>query len=325
LIQPNREILDKYLNVSPNSLTIRELQSFVREINDEYLDSIESLVDQLTKLLIDRNAFTHRYNLEWSPINDTVNIHQDTDHDLENKIKAYEERLKAELNQEQEVKKYIGFVSDVQNKAKDIKIVLDKIISERLIVLIEPIKETIIEVMNCYLKDEGKGISIDFSVPDLTEDTNSKGLSIMLKYNESGTVTDPSKYFNTYRYKLFCYVCRMGLLIAYRKHYKVNLPIVIDDAFYSSDYVNIVLFEETMKKILSILGKYISDAPLQLILFTHDIHIFNSVSNALQRVDTETILMRLFSFTEAQDSRNYRNLGYKLERIPDSSSRIVVN
>ena len=68
--------------------------------------------------------------------------------------------------------------------------------------------------------------------------------------------TTPDIYFNTFRYKLFCLITNLSLAIAVRKKYNINLPLVIDDIFYSSDYNNKLSFSKFLEKIIILFNKH---------------------------------------------------------------------
>ena len=193
IIQRNRELLDKYFSISINSLTIREVQSTVRDIKIDYYDSMITLVDQFASLLRKRNAIVNGYNAEKSDIDNIAKVNQDNEIELTNKIKSFEERLAKIVHDMQEINNYLAFVIEVQVHSKEVKRVLDMRISEKLVGLVEPIRETFKEVMDSYLVNDS--LCIELFVPDLTEDNSNAGISIMLKYEQSEVRIDPSKYF----------------------------------------------------------------------------------------------------------------------------------
>lgn len=103
---------------------------------------------------------------------------------------------------------------------------------------------------------------------------------------EIKTVT-PDTYFNTFRYKLFCLMVSLSLALATRKEHKINLPLIIDDIFFASDFISKNSFAEFLQKVIQLFYKQTPDMPLQIILFTHDDLIFRSAIDAVDNFSFE--------------------------------------
>lgn len=80
------------------------------------------------------------------------------------------------------------------------------------------------------------------------------------------TVT-PDMYFNTFRYKLFCLMVSLSLALATRKENKINLPLIIDDIFFASDFVSKNSFAEFLQKVIQLFYKQTPDMPKNSIDF----------------------------------------------------------
>ncbi|MDD4310241.1 MAG: hypothetical protein PHO32_07660 [Candidatus Cloacimonetes bacterium] len=294
-----------------STLSIKEIYDLSRAIRYELTRIYPSTFSELSKLIQDRNATLAKLATP-QPENGKNNEDED-ENVIKARIKLYQNELDQKEQELTEATRFFGTMDKVKKDSEDIKKIVDGRIIKWLSNLLEPLQITIENVMNDYLKDDD--LEINIQKPVFNEDENiRRDLSIMLKRKAGGQLIDPARHFNTYRYKLFCFAVNMGLLLAYRKQYKINLPIIIDDAFYSSDYVNLVLFQDTIKKIIYLFSKHTPNMTMQMILFTHDLCIFKSVSNALSYQQKDLLLYKLFSVNQGENKGNYVSLGYKLPK-----------
>jgi hypothetical protein len=131
----------------------------------------------------------------------------------------------------------------------------------------------------------------------------------------------------------------ISVVVAARKNSGINLPLVLDDVFYASDYSSKTTFKQFIKTILGIFRKYNSEMPLQLILFSHDELVFDSALDAFAEFETlkavlpsnpildaqwmnpiehRTIFARLFSSKDVEETPTesefgkYWDLTYKI-------------
>lgn len=79
------------------------------------------------------------------------------------------------------------------------------------------------------------------------------------------------KYFNTFRYRLFCFSLQVVVNLKMMKKYNFSFPIVFDDVFYANDYKNkkelYRFFKVLESQSATILGE---EKKLQFLFFTHD-------------------------------------------------------
>lgn len=121
------------------------------------------------------------------------------------------------------------------------------------------------EVMELFLmKDERMSLSFD-------KQEGIFSMNIMFQCEDGREVSfTPEKYLNTFRYKLFCMTLKMSIAFAMKKFYEINFPIVLDDIFYSSDFVH----RGRVKAFFSLLfdkhKTLFPDENLQIIFLTHD-------------------------------------------------------
>ncbi|MCD7936238.1 MAG: hypothetical protein LUG98_05200, partial [Tannerellaceae bacterium] len=134
----------------------------------------------------------------------------------------------------------------------------------------------------------------------------------------------PKKYFNTFRYKLFAAMLNIGVSFAMKKRNNLNVPLVLDDVFHSSDFKNKIYIQHFINSIIKSHDRIFRDGylPLQLILFTHDEMIFHSIKEEMERnrdidieSDTEPLLrfFRLLDYKDAEPNNELQinNLVYE--------------
>jgi len=104
------------------------------------------------------------------------------------------------------------------------------------------------------------------------------------------------------------------------------LPLVLDDVFYASDFENRTTIEEFITKLFDLFKEFTPDKELQLILFTHDQLIFESIIKATMTKSIENILFaKLFRHEEAELEGDFKNLVYRLPAyIPYSYTQPIV-
>lgn len=133
------------------------------------------------------------------------------------------------------------------------------------------------------------------------------------------------KYFNTFRYRLFCLTLQAVLNIKLMKNESFLFPFILDDVFYANDYRNkrelFKYFEQIRKYAKETLG---DSQKLQIIFFTHDEQIVSCFSTKfLSNDDDQTAFVRLAQpnfaehfeckeITQNGNKEKYYNLYFKL-------------
>jgi len=258
---------------------------------------------------------------------------------------ASELQLKSIENEILRLTNIINTISEIKLQAGEFATTLSNSVNKLVATSFEPIKETIEEILSSYLKDDKVKLKIKLDEKFIDSDTESKVTTIVAEIQRQNTETgeleihSPSKYFNTFRFRLFCTMVSISVVIAARKNSGINIPLVLDDVFYASDYNNKITFQEFIKTMLSLFKKYNNEMPLQFILFTHDELVFdsaldaiadfeekeeNSTSNILENSEwnspilNRTIFARLFPAKDIESSStksplgDYWDLSYKL-------------
>lgn len=99
----------------------------------------------------------------------------------------------------------------------------------------------------------------------------------------------PAKYYNSFRYKLYCISIKVVMAYMTMKVNQMNAPLIFDDVFTASDFdntINITKFFEILFKVFENFGLGTRNE-LQIILFTHDEVVMNSLSDIIDVLDEE--------------------------------------
>lgn len=307
---------------------VKENDSFYNETFMQFLSSIELYRQKRATLLIEVEKSISLKSNELGIIEKKAILEKEIreftlqlEKVEENIIKNTEELNKAQIIYQQ----YLDIKDDVKKYIPFIKAAIDKHVNEAF----DSIEDILLKIMNEYLKNEIERDKIalvlekDPIVDEETGEITSEILAIRLNHPEKGKLS-PSKYFNAFRYKLFAMAVGLSVAIASRRETKVNMPFVWDDIFYASDFERRLTVENFIKTIFKIFETYSKDIPVQLILFTHDELIYNSILNALIDINKaeETIFARLLPHNDNENRNNYLELTY---RMPDKLPQYVLD
>lgn len=177
------------------------------------------------------------------------------------------------------------------------------------------------EVLNNYINIINRILPPVFSkyfdkdINGITANVSEDGFTIEVKIEtcnplnkEISSSTEPRKFLNTFRFKMFCFVLKFALTCCIKKFHKVNFPFAIDDVFDASDFENRTdigrLISDLKEKHDSIEG--LSDLPMQLIFFTQDNVIAEAIRVKYYPVD-EIKFSCLFDYYEAKESDKTHN------------------
>ncbi len=200
-----------------------------------------------------------------------------------------------------------------------------------------PVKLVVEEILESYFKSDKRnvGISISKQPEDIDEETGEVLSEIItasiVHYNNEFPPQAVSKYLNTFHYRLFSTMVSVSIAIASRINTRVNLPLILDDIFYASDFENRATIEQFLKEIFKAFKVYTPDMPLQLIMFTHDQLIFESAIKALYEIDgishNDVAFAKLFQYSESKQMDGYKNLIYRFpEYFPEKlTKRVATN
>ncbi len=220
---------------------------------------------------------------------------------VESEIKRLTEQLEStkkrinELNpQIVKLQKEVTLVKRIKSELEGFIPLFDNEVNELINTAFDPIQEIVEAILRDYLKEENLKLVIAKKENKLIIDDQEVINNIIvanLEYLDHETVeiktVTPDMYFNTFRYKLFCLMVSLSLALATRKEHKINLPLVIDDIFFASDFISKNSFAEFLQKVIQLFYKQTPDMPLQIILFTHDDLIFRSAIDAVDNFSLE--------------------------------------
>lgn len=175
----------------------------------------------------------------------------------------------------------------------------------------QPIKLAFSELLNPHLKDDGVEIRtdyVDITVEDgknegVKEEVKQECIRIRLKYIDQNIKVEPffpSRFLNTFRFKLFTVALKISLACAAKIIYNENWPILIDDIFDSSDFNNRTYINRFIENIVeghnSLMRQNSKNYPLQLIFFTQDDVIGTSVYKGLDNKNEPAQLYRIYDY-----------------------------
>lgn len=262
----------------------------------------------------------------------TLKLEQEIN-EIKNSILSLEKRnsdLKPELENANKIVGYFDRIkSEIINynlKFNDRK---DKLVAEAF----EPMKNTIEQIMNDFIS-KNENIKLEIKLEDYNykvdgEQYTSKIIIAKIIDLKSNKETTPDLYFNTFRFKLFCLMISLSIALATRIKYKINLPLVMDDLFYASDFINKISFTEFFKELIKLFHKYTPEMSLQFILFTHDDLVFTSAIEAIEEyseiendlIIDKTLITRMFDVKDKEEipskfenGENFWNLLYQLPK-----------
>ncbi|MFY8186801.1 MAG: hypothetical protein ACOVLC_02465 [Flavobacterium sp.] len=196
----------------------------------------------------------------------------------------------------------------------------------------EPIQRIVNNILDKYLYVENRPATLKFEMkPESWDEETGEVISeIITAYIEpldkTQSAQEVNKYFNTFHYRLFCTMVGISIAIASRKNTGINLPLVLDDVFYASDFENRATIEEFITKLFELFKEFTPDKELQLIIFTHDQLIFESIIKATTRNNIQNILFaKLFKHEEAVLEGDFKNLVYRLPSyVPYSYTKTLI-
>ena len=186
----------------------------------------------------------------------------------------------------------IDTINEIKLKTGEFAKILDLEVNKLVANSFEPIKETITSILSEYLKEE-ENVSLQIRLDEKpsTDNPESTVTTILAEIQRKNTQTgelethSPSKYFNTFRFRLFCTMVSVSVVIAARINSGINLPLVLDDVFYASDYNSKITFRQFILTILKLFKRFNGEMPFQFILFTHDELVFDATLDAISEFE----------------------------------------
>jgi len=242
---------------------------------------------------------------------------------LENDIRNFEQQIKdAEkiiFESEKEALKFQEqqqLFDTIKSETRELQKAIHAKLSLEVEQAFDPIKSTVEQILDYYFQLSGRKIKVEIEKkPEVDTETGevlSETISASIIF--PGTDEKPievNRFFNTFHYRLFCTIVSISIAIASRINTRINIPLILDDVFYATDFENRITIERFIKSIFQLFERYTEDMPLQLILFTHDQLIFESALKASNKNKIETLnFAKLYKQEFAKQEDDYLNLIY---------------
>lgn len=238
---------------------------------------------------------------------------------LEQQVIASNKRIQ---NSEIELKSYReqqAVFNAIKDEAKTYTTHFHALLSKEVQQAFAPIRLIVEEVLEDYIKKENREIYLSIQMQPEELDTETGDIlseiitATIVPKDKSQPPLPVNKYFNTFHYRLFSTMVGISIAMASRINTKINLPLVLDDIFYASDFTNRATIERFIKELFDIFEKYTPTLKLQLILFTHDQLLFESAIKATSKERVENIAFaKLFPYAKAKDKGEYKELVYQI-------------
>ncbi len=213
------------------------------------------------------------------------------------------------------------FLEKIKIEATEYLKVVHAVLNKEVEKAFAPIKLIVEEILQLFIDRDRRNVDLEISKePESFDEETGEALSevITAKVIKKGSESPPqsvNKYLNTFHYRLFLTMVGISIAIASRSKTRINLPLVLDDIFYASDFENRSTIEDFLRKVFVAFNMYTPELKLQLILFTHDQLIFESAIKAVSENSIDNIsFAKLFPYNEAKEEENYLNLVYRLPK-----------
>ncbi len=193
------------------------------------------------------------------------------------------------------------------------------LLSKEVLQAFAPIKLIVEEVLETYINHDKREVELEIKMKEEEIDTETGEVlseiitALIVPKDKSLQPLPVNKYFNTFHYRLFSTMVGISIAMASRINTRINLPLVLDDIFYASDFENRATIEMFIKELFEVFEKYTPQLELQLILFTHDQLIFESAVKATAAMKVMNIAFaKLFPYNNAKDKGDYKELAYRM-------------
>ena len=234
----------------------------------------------------------------------------------------------AEQNLEKNEEKHNKFqekkeiYEEIYSETEEYQEVFSYIINKKVNESFKLIQDVVEDVIQDYFEMQNRDakLVIDKSPDEVDAETGEVLSEIIIAYVSENGNNDSripvSKYFNTFHYRLFSTMISISIAIASRKITGINIPLVLDDIFYASDFENRSSIEVFLKALFISFRKYSDgDMPLQLILFTHDEILFESAERVINEIDfleeENLIFTKLIPTKISKIEGGYKNILYR--------------
>ncbi len=239
--------------------------------------------------------------------------------DIETQIKTAKTRIKAIETEIENNSIIIKSFQEIRDEIIAFQEILEGIKNKEVNTAFEPIKDITETILKEYFEAENRNVKFSIDKKPIADEETGEILSeiIVAKITRTGFPNEeplsPNKYLNTFHYRLFSAMVGISIAVASRIRTEINLPLILDDIFYASDFMNRTTIERFIRHLFQVFEKYTPEQPLQLILFTHDELIFDCANNTIIENNLPKVAFaKLFHYSEAEERGNYKELAYRI-------------
>lgn len=298
---------------------ISENLTFLKTDLKVFINSIKPFIEQRESLLKNAESRIINNTQKQTLVEQLVRIKQEISA-AEKTIIDSEGRIKTNNKEIEKLQDHLALYETIKQETSEFQNILSIKLSDEVNKAFAPIKLVVEEILEYYfneIDDRQVRIVLKKEPDKIDEETGQVLSEIIVAYavlNDEDKGTLPiKKYLNTFHYRLFSTMVGIGVAIASRLNTGINLPLVLDDIFYASDFQNRATVENFIKELFNIFKRYTPDKELQLILFTHDELIFESIIKTCIENKIENIKFnKLFLPSKALKGQESYNLLYSL-------------
>lgn len=301
------------------------LYSYFENQKDYIQIELNSFISELSKFAENRNLLIQKteaqlaQSLQSKTIFEQIVTIKNEIVSLEHQIANSDKKIQNSNNELKTYREQQAVFNAIKDEARIYNTSFHTLLSGEVQQAFAPIKLIVEEVLEKYLKSDNRDVELEIKMKedDVDSETGEVLSEIITAYivpkDKSHPPLPVNKYFNTFHYRLFSTMVGVSIAMASRINTKINLPLVLDDIFYASDFENRATVERFIKELFDIFNKYTPNLELQLILFTHDQLIFESAVKATAEMKVENIAFaRLFHHSKAKDKGDLLELTYRM-------------
>ena len=323
----DNELFSEISNLSENPNYLKDKNKYLYNLfskNQNFISKFNNIELQINEYVEKRNNVILSIEKKFQDKNVTKPISEQII-EIKKEIKDYKEQIEV-ANKEIEKETLVikenediqRLFSEIKEETKEYEKVVKNKLNEIVRSVFLPIKTVVEGVLEEFFNIDNRDLDIIISTEtdEIDEETGEVLSEIITAKVKPKTKNIPPQsvgvVLNTFHYRIFSTMVGIAIAIASRINTKINLPLVLDDIFYASDFENRATIETFLKALFKIFSTYTPDMPLQLIFFTHDQFIFESAMKVLSELEEDNVAFaKLYPHTNAIVEQNYKNLIYK--------------
>ena len=324
----HNDIFYDLTNLTDNSSFLKNRNKFLNNffsLNRRFISDLETIEIKFKDFIIERNSILSSIEEKIKEKTKIKRPFQKQIIEIKKEIRDFEKQIE---NAKNEIKKgellkenneqILKIFKEIKEEAKIYEKTLKNKLNNLVKTAFAPIKMVVEEVLEEFFKIDNRNFDITISIePDEYDEETGEVLSEIItakvkQKNKNIPAQSIGVILNTFHYRIFSTMVGIAIAIASRINTKINIPLVLDDIFYASDFENRATIETFLKALFEIFSKYTPDIPLQLIFFTHDQFIFESAMKVLSQKNVENVAFaKLYPPDKALEEESFKNILYK--------------